>query len=804
MKKSYLINFLILFVLLGQSLKAQDLETPEKTLSPYFLVNSDSEEGTDIMPLKATSADVNIAGVIADVTIKQVYVNEGNKTLEAIYVFPGSTQAAVYGMTMTIGERRLVAKIEEKGKAREQYEQAKTEGKTVSLLEQERPNVFQMNVANILPGDSITVELRYTELLVPEEGVYEFAYPAVVGPRYSNTPKDQAQANEQWVENPYLKEGVDAPYDFNISTNLNAGMPIQDIFCPSHETLINYTNKNSAQVLLDPKGGNGGNKDFVLRYRLTGGKIQSGLLLYEGNQVFASGTQSTENANNEKFFLLMMQPPKAVTTTEIPPREYIFIIDVSGSMHGFPINTAKAVLKELISKLRPEDRFNVMLFESSNSMLSPESMEATEENINKALKVIDKQGGSGGTNLLPALKKALAFKETKDYSRTFVVVTDGYVTVEKEAFDLIRENLNEANLFAFGIGSSVNRYLIERMANAGMGEPFIILNENEAKVKAEKFRQYIANPVLTNIKIEYDGFEVYDLEPLSVPDVFAERPIIVYGKYKGDPTGTITLTGLSGKKKYKTSIEINEAETQNNQALRYLWARKRIQILSDYAPYTDTKAEVTALGLKYNLLTEFTSFIAIDDEVRNENGESTTVKQPLPLPDGVTNLAVAGGVTTMYSQDMTYAPAPAYNRRSGKKTKPKKGNYNQPTLTANEVRDGIYLEEVEEKTKEVDKKDIAKTDASPIQGMKKFLKWLKGEIQYPEEAKNQGIEGTVMVEFTVNADGTLSNFNIIQSLGYGCDEEAIRVLKTSLWNPAVQGNQMTSSIVQVPVEFKIK
>ena len=612
---------MLLTLLIGFSAQAQ--KKPGKTLSPYFLVKSKNSK-VDQMPLKETSVDVNVAGVIADVTVKQVYKNEGKNTLEAIYVFPGSTQAAVYAMTMTIGERKLIAKIEEKGKARQQYETAKKQGKTASLLEQHRPNVFQMNVANILPKDVIKVELHYTELLVPTDGVYEFSYPTVVGPRYSDTPDAKATASEKWVKNPYLNEGKKPNYTFNINTTINAGMPIQQMACTSHKVRINYKDKSTGVISLKKSEKYGGNRDYIIRYRLTGSKIQSGLLLYEGENEAATGKESDEAS--EKFFLMMMQPPKAPKNNQIPPREYVFIVDVSGSMHGFPLSVSKRLLKNLIGKLRPTDKFNVMLFESSNQMMSPESMDATQANIEKAFRVIDRQRGGGGTRLLPALRKALDFKETKDYSRSFVVVTDGYITVEKEAFDLIRKNLNKANLFAFGIGSSVNRFLIEGMARAGMGEPFIVTHGTEADVKAEKFRNYIQNPVLTNIRVKYDGFEVYDVANTSIPDIFAERPIIVYGKYKGSPKGKITITGLSGNKKYTKTIRVGKATLDNNQAIRYLWARERIKLEDDYRRYYGADRqkhikEITRLGLKYNLLTQYTSFIAISPEVRNKEGK---------------------------------------------------------------------------------------------------------------------------------------------------------------------------------------
>jgi len=611
------------------------VETPsleDKTLSPYFFVKSDDPE-LDQLPLLSTSAEVNIAGVIADVRVTQSYKNEGSRPIEAIYTFPASSRAAVYGMQMTIGERTIIAEIREREQARQEYEEAKQEGKSASLLEQQRPNVFQMNVANIMPGDTIKVELSYTELLVPTDGVYEFVYPTVVGPRYSNLPEESAPESENWIENPYTHSGEQPTYTFDISANLASGIPIQEMTCTSHKVSINYDGPKMGIVKLDESEKFGGNRDFILKYRLSGGRIESGLLLYEGK--------------DENFFLMMVQPPKRVTPENIPPREYIFIVDVSGSMNGFPLDISKKLLRELIGNIRPTDVFNVLLFSSGNAVMSEKSLPATQENINVAIRVIESQQGGGGTELLPALKRALALPRTEGISRSVVIVTDGYVRVEAEAFDLIRENLGKANMFAFGIGSGVNRFIIEGMAHVGMGEPFVITNQSEAPAQADKFRKYIQSPVLTQIEANFGDFEVFDVEPLSIPDVLAERPIIVFGKWKGKSKGEISLKGYTGNEKYKGNLDVRQyAPDETNSALRYLWARHKIQILDDYnnlRPNDERIKEVTELGLKYNLLTQYTSFVAIDTEVRNVDGKQTTVKQVLPLPEGVSDYAIGGG-----------------------------------------------------------------------------------------------------------------------------------------------------------------
>ncbi len=287
----------------------------DRTLSPYFMVVGDDAD-LDRLPLKSTRASVKIAGVIADVQVTQVYHNEGIKPLEAVYVFPASTRAAVYGMKMTIGKRTIEAGIKKRQDARLAYEQARDEGRSASLLEQQRPNVFQMNVANILPGDEIRVELKYTELVVPEDRVYEFVDPTVTGPRYPGA------GSEPWPQTPTSTRDNPPAHAFDIQVGIHAGMPIREVSCPSHKVQVAYRGAETADVFLDRSESEGGNRDFILRYRLDGERIQSGLLLSEGGK--------------ENFFLLMVQPPQRVKKTDIPGREYIFIVDVSGSMPASP------------------------------------------------------------------------------------------------------------------------------------------------------------------------------------------------------------------------------------------------------------------------------------------------------------------------------------------------------------------------------------------------------------------------------------------------------------------------------------
>ncbi len=605
------------------------------SLSPFFYVQSD-DPSTDRLPLKSAAADVRIAGVIADVTVTQTYRNEGARALEAIYIFPASTRAAVYAMTMTIGERTIVARIRERRQARQEYEAAKHSGRSASLLEQHRPNVFQMNVANILPGDEIRVVLAYTELLVPAEGVYEFVYPAVVGPRYVGQAASDTQPAEHWTANPYLRSGEPPSCAFSMKVRVEAGLPIQDIRCASHEVTIDYQGDDRATIGLAPRERTGGNRSFILQYRLAGDTIQSGLLLARGPE--------------ENFFLLTLQPPRRITPAVITPREYIFVLDVSGSMHGFPLDTAKSLMRQLLGGLRPSDRFNVLLFAGGSQLMAVRSVTVNTENLAMATRLIDNQTGGGGTELVPALRQALDLPAYEGFSRSIVVISDGYVDIENEAFCLIRNNLHRANVFAFGIGSEINRWLIESLARAGMGEPFVVTRPAEAAAVSTRFGEYVRSPVLTRVELEFAGFDAYDLEPVRVPDLLAERPVTVFGKWRGDAAGVIRMTGLAADRPYESTLSVDRFRTEASlPALRNLWARHRIAQLGDeyiLQPSDPVREAITDLGLRYALLTPFTSFVAVDEVVRRKDGELQKVKQPLPLPEGVADTAVGEYVPT--------------------------------------------------------------------------------------------------------------------------------------------------------------
>lgn len=722
----------------GKGVETEEPEEQEEDalLAPYFIIQNE-DVSLDVFPLKSTEVTTNINGIIAETRVIQTYANEGDTPINARYVFPTAPSVTVHGMTMQIGDNLVTAKIKEKEEAKEEYEEAKSEGKSASLLEQRRPNVFTMDVANIMPGDTARIELHYTELITPVDGIYGFVFPTVVGPRYSpdtsksmqpedtssqadssenaptllseqsseqksvsendagnrgetsndanvetddkihdeaddetsketgteasGTASDEtrgetgdkasgeadgkirgeanAETSGEWVASPYLANGEMPPGEYHITVNLSTGVPIGEISCKSHEINVVKEDDSRAQITLANPEDFAGNRDFILKYRLTGEDVQSGLVL----------TGSEE----EKYFMLTVQPPERFTPEEIPPREYIFVLDVSGSMYGYPLETAKDLIRNLVSDLRENDKFNLILFADNTVRLSRESLAATEKNIRRAIDLIDEEEGGGGTSMMPALEEAIAIPMTEETARSVVIITDGYISNEDEIFDLINENMKDASFFPFGIGSSVNDYLIKGIAQCGLGESFVVTDSEDAADSAERFRTYIEAPLLTGVTVDYEGFDVYDAATSTPSILYAQKPIVLFGKWRGEPSGTITISGRAGNQDYNKEISVADvAVDTENEAIRYLWARTKLDQLAGFGSVRNdasVKDEITQLGLDYNLTTPYTSFVAVIDVVRNSEGNSKNVNQASPLPLGVSNLAVGGGYTA-YSE----------------------------------------------------------------------------------------------------------------------------------------------------------
>ena len=595
---------------------------PDTTGSPRMEGVANQAGSMELLPLKDHRADVEILGPFAHVRMTQTYVNTGGAALTATYVFPASTRAAVHTLVMTVGDRRIRAVVQQRDAARAAYTKARELGQTASLLEQDRPNVFCMRVANIQAGQTVVVELEYVEQLTPTDGQYSFVLPAAVGPRFQSAHDDpSAPAEPLRTKN--------APYTCDVALRFSTPTPVTEVSSRTHTLGVSHDVAGGTQVVLDGADREPGNRDLQVDFRLASQQLQSGA------QVHTNTEGST--------MLAMVQPPARPAHTDIAPREYIFVVDVSGSMHGRPLETAANLVRNLAQGLGPADRFNVVLFESEAYTLAPRSVSASATQVNAAVNALAQQRGGGGTQLVDALRTALAIPRAPDMSRTLLLVTDGYVNVEQQALALVRDNLQDTSVFVFGIGSSVNRHLVESVARAGAGEAFVVTHADDAKDMAARFWQYVRSPVLTHVEVRVEGMQATDIIPRHIPVVFASRPITVMAHLAGGPTGTLVITGqsASGPVELRTPLHLGGG---GSPALPLLWARQRLQELTDQMEPGNQAAHkhaIVEVALRHGLLSPYTSFVAVDDMRHGAVG--VEVLQPAVLPQGMDGAEATGG-----------------------------------------------------------------------------------------------------------------------------------------------------------------
>jgi Ca-activated chloride channel family protein len=577
-------------------------------------------------PLKNTAVKADISGFLARVTVMQEFENSFSEPIEAVYTFPLSQNSAVDDMTMKIGERTIRGRIMKREEARKVYEQAKTEGKTASLLDQQRPNIFTQSVANIMPGDKILIEISYVETLKFEDGQYEFVFPMTVGPRY--IPKSVEPKDAQSIS-PKIEETRNGS-DISIEVNLDAGVPTEGIYSTSHPIALTNLSSNSAKISLR-EDTTIPNKDFVLRYDVTGKRIEDALLAHR--------------AEKGGFFSLILSPPDDFKTTEITPKEIVFVLDTSGSMSGFPIEKAKEAMRLSLDGLNPQDTFNLITFAGDTSILFEKPVPATADNLARAKAFLESRNGAGGTEMMKAIRAALEPTDSQKHLRVVCFMTDGYVGNEAEIIAEIQKH-PKARIFSFGIGNAVNRFLLDKMAEEGHGEvQYVALNEDGSKA-AKKFFERVRTPLLTDISIDWNGLPVEDVYPNKVGDLFSAKPVVLNGRYTKAAKGTIQLKGYVGGKLLVRNISVNLPDNEpDHDVLATLWARRRVDsLMSDfYKNQQNEKAkneiqeQITSLGIEFRILTQFTSFVAVEEQIVNQNGKPTRVEVPVVAPDGMKN-----------------------------------------------------------------------------------------------------------------------------------------------------------------------
>lgn len=598
-------------------------------------------------PLKHTDVKAKISGYVAHVTVKQIFENPYKDKIEAIYTFPLSDSGAVDDMVMKVGSRTIHATIKRREEARKIYDDAKAQGHVASLLDQERTNIFTQSVANIKPGEKVEITLSYVDLLPYDSGEFSFVFPTVVGPRF-NPGHATGQQGTGWsadttavpdgsrITPPVTPQGTRSGHDLSMEVTIDSGVPIEAIASKLHEVAVNRAGSDRATIQLRDKA-TIPNKDFVLSWSVAGDRLKSGYL--------------THRSDDTGYFSLMILPPKKVTPAEAAPKEMIFLIDCSGSQSGPPLQKAKETMDYILEQMNPQDTFQVISFSSQLKTLFDKPEMASGAMKQKARKFIADLQANGGTWIAPAVEKACSIPADNHRLRIVSFMTDGYVGNDYEILSMVHKLRGNSRWFPFGTGNSVNRLLIDGMAKEGGGEPeYVLLNSSGAEV-GKKYYDRIAAPVLTDVKIDFGDLAVKDVFPHQISDVWAERPLYIKGKYTKPGTGTVTISGFAGGKPYVQKLAVKFPEKQSdNVAIASIWARAKVDrlVAEDYsgaqrgALNPELKEEVIKVALDHHIMTEYTSFVAVEETVITDGGIPRTITVPVEMPDGVSYSGVFG------------------------------------------------------------------------------------------------------------------------------------------------------------------
>ncbi|MCP2727474.1 VIT domain-containing protein [Limnofasciculus baicalensis] len=605
-------------------------------------------------PLKHTEVEAKIAGNLSRVEVTQTFENPFTEALEAIYVFPLPDEAAVDNMEIKIGDRVIKGNIKKREEAQAIYEQAKRQGRTAGLLEQERDNIFTQSLANIQPGEQIDVTIRYTDSLKFAGGDYEFVFPMVVGPRFiPGIPIDSSGDTDlvpdaSRITPPIIPPATRSGHDIGVTVEIDGGLPISDIRSTSHQLRIEHEGQ-----IVRVKLGNEDtipNKDLILRYRVACDRTSATIL-----------TQSDERGGH---FAIYFIPALAYRANEIVPKDVVFLMDTSGSQQGDPLRKCQELMRRFINGLNPDDTFTIIDFSDITTQLSGKPLPNTPENRTKAIDYINRLQANGGTYLLNGIRAVLNFPEAVEGRlRSIVLLTDGYIGNENEILAEVQEHLKPGNrLYSFGVGSSTNRFLLNRIAEIGRGTSRIIRHDEPTEQVANEFFRQINNPVLTNIQINWNGTgEIPVTYPSIAPDLFAEQPLVLFGRKQDRIAGDLHITGIAaGGYRYEQTFNLNFEET-GNPAIAQLWGRMRIKDLMNQMFRYETKGiveAVTETGLTYQLLSQYTAFVAVSDEVRvDPEGNSISMAVPIEMAEGVSYEGIYGG-------NIPAAPAPQAMMRS--------------------------------------------------------------------------------------------------------------------------------------------
>lgn len=614
---------------------------PEQVQSGSLLLRMAS--GYRVATLMNTDVDIRVSGLVARVSVSQEFENTGNEWSEGIYVFPLPDRAAVDRMRLHIGERFIEGEIREKAAARQQYEQAKREGKKASLVEQQRPNLFTTSVANIAPGERVVVEIEYLEDLRYDDGRFSLRFPMTLTPRYmpgsplpdrqgSGWSADTTEVADASLISPPMVSASRA-HRASLSVVLDAGMPLDTITSRYHA--VNVAESNglyrielaSKTVPLD--------HDFELVWEPSAGAAPTAMLF-------------RETIGDEPHYLLMVMPPSPEpAAAQAMPREMIYVIDTSGSMHGTSIGQAKQALLRALDRLHAGDRFNIIAFSSQPNPLFGASVVADAANLARARRFVAGLQASGGTEMRAALELALRNPAVETHLRQLVFITDGAVGNEEALFALIDQRLAGARLFTVGIGSAPNSWFMRKAAEVGRGTYTLISALNEVGEKMDRLFAKIEQPQVTNIDVQWPSGVVVDAYPEMVPDLYVREPVAVRARIVGPlrDGDVIHVSGDTAAGAWARSLGLTNLG--ESPGIGALWARARIEALIDAgargADAKETRDQIVSTALTHHLVSKHTSLVAVDKTPARPVGEPLSRQQvPNLMPYGQSVNAIFG------------------------------------------------------------------------------------------------------------------------------------------------------------------
>jgi len=586
------------------------------------------------VPLQETRVHIQISGPLAHVRVEQRFRNPADQWFEGIYVFPLPEDAAVSHMRMKIGERVVESEVQEKSRARETYRQARAAGQRSALLEQERPNMFTTSVANIGPHEDVVVELEYRQQIAYriEHGVGRFGlrFPLVVGPRYlPGGPAGVEDAGR--ITPPVAGPGEAALNPVDILVDLDAGLPIGEVSSPHHSVQILRVDDRRRRIML-ADGSTPADRDFELEWTIDGGEEPAVSLFFE------------PGPGGRNYALLSLMPPAAASEAPRQPREVVYVVDTSGSMEGDSIRQARAALALALKRLTPQDSFNVIAFASEAAPLFPAAQPASARNVAFAAAWVDRLRAEGGTEMEAALRLALADDGDESRIRQVVFLTDGAVGNEAGLFELIQRRLGRSRLFTVGIGSAPNGYFMRKAAEFGRGSFTYVGRIDQVGSRIGALFERLESPLVRDIEVRWSGTPGVEMWPATVPDLYLGEPVVVAAALES-LQGAIVVEGRIGERRWRQRIELAGAGLGSG--VGQLWARRKIDALMDRlssgADEAQIRAEVLPLALGHELVSRYTSFVAVDRTPARPAGDDLhSARLPTNLPQGWDHAAVFG------------------------------------------------------------------------------------------------------------------------------------------------------------------